>query len=168
MSNASERIKLALVVEDTDVWLDLLSEFVCDCGYSVVATRTIEEASSRLREFRDQVELVVADIRLPGAGSGLELVEQVKREKSTMKVIVVTSHPELETHTRARAVGALYLVKHDLTREGFVQAVRAWGAPDAQNGCPEAAPNGSTHSKYSAALVEMLEQIGCMSVPVFY
>ena len=84
--------------------------------------------ANRLPQARELIaqpdwNLVVLDINLPG-GSGLELLEEVKRLRLQAAVLVLSSYPEEEFAVRAFQLGAAgYLTKASIADEMLV-AVR--------------------------------------------
>jgi two-component system, NarL family, invasion response regulator UvrY len=68
-------------------------------------------------------DVVVLDISMPGR-SGLEALEEVKREHPTVPVLVLSMHPEQQYAVRALKLGAAgYLTKENYPAE-LVKAIR--------------------------------------------
>ncbi len=77
------------------------------------------EAARRLKP-----DVIVADISMPRL-SGLDALEQLKREDPEVKVVFLTMHTEVAYARRALAAGAAgYVVKHSAAEE-LVMAVHA-------------------------------------------
>ena len=53
----------------------------------------------------NDVDLVLMDVLIPGSVNGLDVAEQIKSEKPDIRVIIVTSMPEVSYEKRARAIG---------------------------------------------------------------
>jgi signal transduction histidine kinase len=104
---ASARI---LVVEDERIVARDLASALTELGYAVPATvATGEEAIARVRELRP--DLVLMDIRLPGAVDGIQAASSV-REEHGIPVIYLTAHSDDETLRRAMQTEPVgYLVK---------------------------------------------------------
>ena len=99
-----------LVVEDERIVARDLAGALTDLGYVVPATvATGEEAIERARDLRPDV--VLMDIRLPGAIDGIQAAASI-REECRIPVIYLTAHSDDETLRRAMQTEPLgYLVK---------------------------------------------------------
>lgn len=94
-----------LLVEDDDATLDGLSTLLEQAGYDVVATNSVPEGRSVLKEAAP--DLLIADVRL-GAFNGLELLAMSPR---SIPAIVVTGFPDPVLEADARQLGAKFLLK---------------------------------------------------------
>jgi two-component system response regulator AtoC len=98
-----------LVVDDDERLRDTLGILVRNLGHEAIAAADVP-AAERLLAERD-VDLVVSDLRMPG-GSGLDLVDFVRRVNPRTPVIVLTAYGTVETAVEAMRKGAFdYLVK---------------------------------------------------------
>ena len=80
-----------LIVED-DVLTNEYLEFILEqAGYEVVSATSADEAAALL-EGRDDVQLIVTDINLPGTMNGLKLAAAVKARRPEMNIIIVTGY----------------------------------------------------------------------------
>lgn len=78
-------------------------------GHRVAVFTEEEEALDHVRSH--PVEVAILDIRLK-KGSGVEVLEEVKRLSPQTRVIMLTGYPTLETARQARDLGAFdYCVK---------------------------------------------------------
>jgi len=103
---ASARI---LVVDDDEIILTSLSEFLRLEGYQAETARSFREASARLAAAPAQ--LVVADVSMPEA-DGFELLKMVRNRYPETAVIMVTGYGTIEDAVRAIKQGAAdYLTK---------------------------------------------------------
>ncbi|RMG04592.1 MAG: response regulator, partial [Nitrospirae bacterium] len=110
-----------LVVDDEESLRYTFAEFLIEEGFSVKTASTVEEAISVLKKALPDV--VVADIRLPD-GSGIELLDKVKKESHIIPVILITGYPEVKTASEAVRRGAYdYLVK-PVRQETLTHVVR--------------------------------------------
>lgn len=83
-----------LIIDDEPAVLEGLREFLEDEGYEVHEAR---EGRKGLDVFRAvDPHLVMTDLRMPGI-SGIELIEEMKRLKSEVPIIVVTGYGSLST-----------------------------------------------------------------------
>ncbi|MEX1199110.1 MAG: sigma-54 dependent transcriptional regulator [Pseudohongiellaceae bacterium] len=92
-----------LVVEDDQALRELLTEELTDAGYDIEAAGDAETAMAALRER--PAELVVSDLRLPGA-TGLELLKALNEESSRPGFIMITAFGTVEQAVDALKQGA--------------------------------------------------------------
>lgn len=81
----------------------------------------VDEASNGTEALRKvlegTVDVVLLDISMPGRG-GLEVLEQIKKEKPHLPVLILTMHPEKQYAIRALKTGASgYLTKASASSE---------------------------------------------------
>lgn len=92
-----------LVVEDDQALRELLIEELTDAGYEIRSAGDAETAMAALRE--QPSELVVSDLRLPGA-SGLELLRALNEHPSRPGFIMITAFGTVEQAVDALKQGA--------------------------------------------------------------
>lgn len=98
MASSHDRLRTEsqsiLVVDDDDEVREMLAETLRDFGYAVIQAQGGEEALSILSRHTEVI-MMITDIRMPGM-SGLELADRVQRERSNVKVIVISGyfHPQ--------------------------------------------------------------------------
>lgn len=99
----------ALVVDDEENMVHVLTTLLAQEGFGVAAARTGEEALERIRS--EVVDLVLLDVRLPGR-DGLEVLEAVKAQCPDCGVLMMTAFGSIESAVAALRAGADdYLVK---------------------------------------------------------
>jgi CheY-like chemotaxis protein len=81
---------LALLVEDNDTLRTQVREMLVALDHSVIEATSVDEAVALAADLPDIV-LVLSDIRLEGAATGLELVERMRA--SQVPIILMTSLP---------------------------------------------------------------------------
>jgi two-component system response regulator AtoC len=68
---------------------------------------TAKDGSEALTLFRQTPHhLVITDLKMPGAVSGLDLVKQIKHERPETLILVITAHGSVETAVEAMRQGA--------------------------------------------------------------
>jgi CheY-like chemotaxis protein len=83
-----------LIVEDDVLTRMALAEDLRDAGYSVVEASNADEAMAYLNAAvgylnpESQIDLVFADIRMPGSMDGLELARRLRVERPQLPVIL--------------------------------------------------------------------------------
>lgn len=98
-----------LVIDDEEVMQDVLGEIFAAEGFRVVVAADGERGLELLAG--DSFDVVLLDLMLPG-GSGLDLIEHIKRIDDTLPVIMITAHATVETAIDAMKRGASdYLMK---------------------------------------------------------
>ena len=102
----SERI---LLVDDDQIILDSLGEFLRMEGYDVVIQETISQAITSLETER--FHLVISDVTMPQS-SGLELLRYIRKHHGELSVILMTGYGTIESAVEAIKQGAYdYLTK---------------------------------------------------------
>jgi len=80
-----------LIVED-DVLANEYLEFILrQAGHEVVSATSADEAAELL-EDREDVQLLVTDVNLPGTMNGLKLAAAAKARRPEMNIIIVTGY----------------------------------------------------------------------------
>jgi len=113
-----------LLVEDTPSEMELISHYLRESGYIVIAAQTAKEALAKAVEQRP--DAVVTDVVMPGM-SGFELCRSLKKHPRTEKVpIVICSSKNLEIDRLwGMKQGADAYITKPFTREQLVRAVRS-------------------------------------------
>ncbi len=73
-------------------------------GYTLAASFSTAVQAVKYLEKND-AELVLMDVLIPGSMSGLKAAQKIKDIKPDVKIIVVTSMPELSYEKKAREIG---------------------------------------------------------------
>lgn len=112
-----------LIVDDHAIvrrgMISLLREHFRD-----VETGEEENAKAGLqRATAEPWDMVVVDISLPGRG-GLDLIQDIKREKPSLPILVVSTHSEKDYALRALKSGAAGYVSKQSAPDMLVEAVR--------------------------------------------
>ena len=80
-----------LIVEDDVLTNEYLEFILQQAGYEVLSATSADEAAALL-EDRDDVQLIVTDINLPGTINGLKLAAAAKARRPEMNIIIVTGY----------------------------------------------------------------------------
>lgn len=116
----TERAKI-LVVDDSVVVRDLLSEVLGSAGYQVRSARNGREALAELPVFAPSV--IVSDIEMPEM-DGFRLLEAVRSRFQELPVILVSARSSEADRTRAKQLGATaYVAKGEFRSESLVEIV---------------------------------------------
>lgn len=113
-----QKVKRILIVEDEPLTAFDNESILSDAGYEVVGTLdSFEDAIARLG--REQVDLILSDVRLRSQQTGIDLARAAK-EKG-VPTLFVTGHPYPEA--AAVAVGCLTKPYTERQLKGAVEAV---------------------------------------------
>lgn len=101
--------KTILVVDDDAGQRSLLESFLSSEGFPILTASSGEEAL-RILDDHD-LAMMITDVRMPGI-SGLELLNQSRKNKTELPVLVVTAFPDIRDAVGAVKEGAVnYLQK---------------------------------------------------------
>ncbi|MBL8025944.1 MAG: sigma-54-dependent Fis family transcriptional regulator [Fibrobacteres bacterium] len=97
-----KKIRILIVDDETEI-RNSLTEVLSEEGY---ATGSAADASSALNDLgRTAYDLVLLDIKL-GSDDGMALLKQLKEEKPTLPVIMITGHGTVSLAAEAFRIGA--------------------------------------------------------------
>ena len=98
-----------LVLDDLPDAVFLLLKILKPKGHQVTGFTDEQQAIAYARS--NPLDLLILDIKLKKM-SGIEVLEQIKEANPSVKAIMLTGYPTLETARRAKELGALeYCVK---------------------------------------------------------
>ena len=98
-----------LIVDDERAVREACREAATALGYRTTAAESAEHALRVIDAHN--IDVVVLDLRLPGAG-GLEVLRQLKKARPDIEVVVVTGHGTVESAVQAMKAGAYdYMTK---------------------------------------------------------
>ncbi|MDM8549428.1 response regulator [Desulfobacterales bacterium HSG2] len=85
-----------LIVDDQENWREVLTDVLTKEGYTVKAVAAFEDAISEISE--NKFDLLISDVRFEDKFAsdiqGIELLNVVKSEKNSLKVMMLTGYPE--------------------------------------------------------------------------
>ncbi len=101
-------MSIIIVAEDDFIMSEYLSGILTEKGYSVIAVANADDAIAMF-EHRDDVQLLITDINMPGPLNGLNLAATVRERWPKIKIIITTGQqrPKIEEVP----AGSLYLRK---------------------------------------------------------
>ncbi len=107
---ADDEVTIAVTLEDA----------LREAGYDVVVARTTDEALAALE--REELDVVLTDIRMPGAG-GMEVLRASMRRDPSVPVVIMTGYASLEQAREAVELGARIYVQKPFQNEAMVSLV---------------------------------------------
>lgn len=111
-----------LVVDDTPSELELISRYLRDNGYTVIAAKDGKEALNRAKQSKPDV--VVTDVVMPNM-SGFELCRSLKQDPETEKLPIVicsSKNQQLDRLWGMKQGAAIYITK-PFAKEDLLRAV---------------------------------------------
>jgi two-component system NtrC family response regulator len=98
-----------LIVDDEKNYLLVLESLLGTEGYEIITT---DNAHDALRSFREaDLDLVITDMKMPGM-NGMELLEECKKMKPELPVIIMTAYGSIEMAVEAMKKNAYdYITK---------------------------------------------------------
>jgi len=99
-----------LVVDDEEGIREYLADALEDEGRTIVQAADGVEALGHLA--KQSFEVMITDLRMPGALDGIDLLRKARAESPEMEVIVLTAHGSVDSAVEAMKLGAFdYLQK---------------------------------------------------------
>jgi DNA-binding NtrC family response regulator len=115
-----------LVADDDRTCLESIQKVLEREGYHVELAQHVDGALQALRTR--QFDLVVCDYRMPGK-TGIELLQEIKREGWNVPVVMITAHIDAATEAKALQLGAMHLMKTPIRRQALLDlAAKICGA----------------------------------------
>ena len=79
-----------MLADDFDVLREDLKEKLESLGYNV--SKSVASAKEAIREYDDSIDIVLMDIEMEEADSGIKASEAILEKHSDAKIIYLTSH----------------------------------------------------------------------------
>jgi CheY-like chemotaxis protein len=130
---SSAAIFRVLVVEEDEVFNDILLWYLVDCGCEVATARTGIEALAYLRQT--SFDVVLTDVVMPGMG-GLHLLEEIRGAGSGLPVVVISGHADALTGEQQTELGVSRFLTKPCSLEEVMAAVREAAALPAREVLP--------------------------------
>lgn len=113
-----------LVVEDEEFVREAASEILESCGYRVFKARSFEDAVQTFQRNLGLVELLVADIIIPGR-NGRELVRVLREISPSLKVLYISGYSENVVTRQATLDCNSHYVAKPFSLRSLLEAIEA-------------------------------------------
>jgi two-component system, response regulator RegA len=111
-----------LVVDDDEVFRQRLARALSERGLDVRAAADLPGALAVART--DPPELAIVDLRMPG-GSGLELVQELRKLDPATRILVLTGYGSIATAVEAIKLGAVHYLSKPADADEILAALGA-------------------------------------------
>jgi PAS domain S-box-containing protein len=112
-----------LVVDDEPDLVEIAKTYLEEMGYTAHLAKDGASALELVRQHSD-IDLVLTDIVMPGGMNGVELVEQIRKTLSSVKVIYCSGFPASALNERAVSLVDGPLLHKPYQRAEFAAAIR--------------------------------------------
>jgi len=115
-----DALNILVVDDDKDVCM-LLEGALQSAGYNVKSITDPEQTVPALKD--KHFHLVVLDLNMPGK-SGIEVLEDIRKTKSDIAVVICTGYPSVETAATVMRLGGADYVQKPFNLDRFLSAVK--------------------------------------------
>ena len=112
-----------LVVDDEEGIREFLHEVLASDRHRVTAVPTAAEALQALQA--NAFDVMITDLKMPGALDGIDLLRRSKADASEMEVIVLTAYGTVDTAVEAMKAGAFDYIEKPIASPGELRLVVA-------------------------------------------
>ena len=113
--------KLVHVVDDDASFRNSVGRLLRACGYDVAVYESAEELLQQLPEAAGP-SCILLDVRIPGV-SGPELQDRLARQGSTLPIVFLTGHGDIETSVQAIKAGAEDFLTKPVAKDKLLDAI---------------------------------------------
>jgi DNA-binding NarL/FixJ family response regulator len=154
-----------LLVDDHPVVRHGIRQILLDGMKDVIIGEAsdVPTASARIRS--DAWDVIVLDLTMPGA-SGLDLVKEIRRDRPSLPILVLSMHPAAQFARRVLAAGAAGYLTKDSAATQLVDAIeqirrgRLFLGSQLPSWARSPAVNVAPHEKLSDREYQVLRMIG--------
>lgn len=115
-------IKL-LIADDHNIFRDGLKRILADTSDIQVGAETGNGLEALDLMLNEDWDAILLDINLPGK-SGLDILKQIKNEKPSLPVLILSMHPEEQYALRSIKLGAAGYLSKDTDADELLAAIR--------------------------------------------
>lgn len=118
-----------LVIDDEDTVRALFREVLEEIGHMVLTAKDGTEGLELVK--REEVDLVFLDLKMPGM-NGVETFREIKTEKPTLPVVIITGYPDSDMMAQALAQGPFAIMNKPFRVKDILEAVNSFLGTDRQ------------------------------------
>lgn len=118
-----------LLVDDERLILRSLEKTLLRAGFDVLTAADCKSGSETFSQNKDGVDIAVLDLNMPGfdgipkTGAGLDLLDDLKKQKANLPVVILTAYDEVSRAKDAVSRGAsAFFVKG--REQGLVELIQ--------------------------------------------
>ena len=115
--------KHILIVDDELLLVKVNKRRLENLGYKVTATTDSKDALEKVREQKEQFDLIITDQTMPGL-TGADLAQEVLKLHPDMPIIMCTGHSDIISERDALALGIKKYIFKPIQGDELVNAVR--------------------------------------------
>lgn len=108
-----------LLVDDDQVFCDVLKTALTKRGFAVICAHSVTQALEYTEEFSP--EYAIIDLKLPGQ-SGLVLVEELTKRDIGTRIVMLTGYASIATAIEAIKLGAIHYLAKPVDADEIVAA----------------------------------------------
>jgi two-component system cell cycle sensor histidine kinase/response regulator CckA len=112
-----------LLVEDEEALLNLATERLTECGYTVLTARDGIHALEIARSFKESIHLLLTDIMMPRMG-GLALARSMSELRPGIRIVFMTGHAEREASYREALRSGAESIQKPFSRDQLIGTVQ--------------------------------------------
>jgi CheY-like chemotaxis protein len=111
-----------LVIDDEEMLIMLLSDFLSNSGYKVLTANNGLEGLEVFKKNKDQIDLIVSDIGMPKMG-GMETFIKIKEIKPDVKLIFSSGFLEIDKKEELKKHRALGFIQKPYQGDEFLEII---------------------------------------------
>lgn len=112
---------LILIIDDSSFQRNVIGQVVREAGYETLEASDGQEGLEKITVH--QPDCILTDLLMPTMG-GLELLESLHEQGTTIPVIIITSNVQESVRQRCLELGAAGVVSKPIDREGLISAIK--------------------------------------------
>lgn len=120
VQNADAERPVLLLVDDDEVYCEVLGDALRKRGYAVVVAHDLAGALQLAAQV--EPEYAVVDLRI-GSGSGLELVRRLAALDENTRIVMLTGYASVATAVESIKLGAVHYLAKPATADEIVAAL---------------------------------------------
>ena len=111
-----------LIIEDEEEIRRVLRILLKQTGYDLLEAPDAETAFQFLKEHADQIEVAICDVKMPRI-SGIDILQQIKRDFDTLPVIILTGLIDLNVAVEVMKKGAFDYLTKPVKKEDLILVI---------------------------------------------